>query len=93
MANRIKLEPHENVVENLGMFTCKLTAGLNPKFRVHGVALVPGEKTPHPATPVTTLVLPMSPETAIQLALAISEAAIEAKIPLPRGVLVRDEKA
>lgn len=87
----IKLEPHETRIENIGNFMCYLTADATPEFRVRGVVLAPAGSTPHRETarPVAKLVLPMSLETGLQLALAISQAATEAGIPLPKGVLVQ----
>jgi hypothetical protein len=89
----IELGPHENWIKDLGMFKCYLTADATPEFRVRGVVLAPPGSTPDrkPARPATTLVLPMSLETGVQLALAISKAATEAGIPLPKGVLVQGE--
>jgi hypothetical protein len=91
----MKLEQLETVIEDLGMFTCKVTDSVPPMFRIRG-ATVDRERSVQylvAARPATTLVLPMSPETAIQLAVEILKAATEAKIELPKEVSYRSPTA
>ena len=84
----IKLSGHETRIEDLGMFTCKPTASARLKFLVRGVVVdrLRSVQSPVAAKPATTLVLPMSPETALGLAVEILRAAQQANIPLPKGV-------
>lgn len=91
----ITLTEHESRIEDLGMFTCTPTASVPPRFLVRGVTVDRHRSTQSPvaAKPATTLVLPMPPETAIQLAVAILRAAQQANIPLPREVTIQSEKA
>jgi hypothetical protein len=93
MSSTIELKPGQNRLEEHWQFSCYLTAGATPRCVVRGVVLDPALRTPDrregPVAP--TLVLPMSPDEAIQLARAISQAVTTANIPLPSGVLVRSE--
>lgn len=91
----MKLSEFETVIEDLGMFTCKVTASVPPKFRIRGVTVdrLASIQSPVAAKPATTLVLPMRPETAIQLAVEILRAATEAGIELPKEVSYRSPTA
>jgi hypothetical protein len=87
----LKLEPFENTIEDIGLLTCTVTASVPPMFRIRGVVLDRRALTPSQvvAKPATTLVLPMRPETAIELAVAILQAAQSANIELPAEVSLR----
>ena len=95
MLHTITLEPGESRIEDHWRFNAYLTASSPPRCIVRGIALDPEQKAPRrqKGQLATTLVLPMSPDEAIELALAISEAVTTANIPLPTGVLVRSGTA
>lgn len=85
----MKLQQHKTRIEDLGMFTCKPTASTPQQFLIRGVVvdrLASVVRSPVAAKPAAALLLPMPPETAIQLAVAILRAAEQANIPLPKEV-------
>lgn len=92
MATRtITLNGFETRIEDLGMFKCTPTASVPTTFLVRGVVVDRrhSAQSPVAATPATTLVLPMSPEAALGLAVEILRAAMQPNIPLPEGVELR----
>ena len=87
----IELTDDESIIENLGMFTCTPTASVPVRFRIRGLVVDRGLSIEKPvaAKPVRALLLRMSPETALGLAVEILRAAQRAKVPLPEGVELR----